>query len=158
MWCLKGHQPEIFTYGGRLRQYLIGAVDPVEGKVHIAFSDGLKAIQFQHFLEGLLTRNRKAQKLIIVLDNARAHHSKELEPFLTANRDQLELIFLPKYSPDLNSMEWFWKSLRKQVIHNTFLGNFKEFHRALIKFIVKHKSSSPEVKSRCSYSKLFNTL
>lgn len=156
MWSLKGHQPEIFTYGGRLRQHLIGAVDPVEGKVHIAFSDGLKAIQFQHFLEGLLTRNPKAQKLIIVLDNARAHHSKELESFLIANQDQLELIFLPKYSPDLNPMEWFWKFLRKQVTHNTFFGNFKEFQCALIKFIVKHKLSSPEVKSRCSYAKLFN--
>jgi len=142
MWSLKGYQPEIFTYGGRLRQHLIGAVDPIEGNVHIAFSDGLKTIQFQHFLEGLLARNPKAGKLVIVLDNARAHHSK----------------VLPKYSPDLNPMEWFWKFLRKQVTHNTFFGNFKEFQRALIKFIVKHKSLSPEVKSRCNYAKLFNAL
>lgn len=158
MWSLKGHQPEILTYGGRQRQHLIGAVDPIEGNVHIAFSDGLKAIQFQHFLDGLLARKTKTGKLVIVLDNARAHHSKGLEPFLTANQERLELLFLPKYSPDFNPMEWFWKFLRKRVTHNTFFGDFKDFQRALAKFIVKHKYSSPEVRSRCSYAKLFNAL
>lgn len=156
MWSLKRYQPEVYTYGGRLRQHLVGAVDPIGGNTHIAFSDGLKTTHFQHFLEGLLARHSKAEKLIIVLDNARAHHSKELEPFLTNNQDRLELMFLPKYSPDLNPMEWFWKFLRKQVTHNTFFGKFKDFQRAIARFIVKHKSSSPEVKSRCNYIKLFN--
>lgn len=158
MWSLIGQQPEIFTYGGRKRQHLIGAVDPLGGKVHIASSDGLKALQFQHFLEGLLIRHPEAKKLIIVLDNARAHHSKELEPFLEANKNRLELLFLPPYSPDLNPMEWFWKFLRKRVTHNTFFGTFKEFQCALIKFILKFKLPSPVIQTTCSYSKLYSAL
>jgi len=158
MWSLKGYQPEILTYGGRKRQPLIGSVDPKEGIVHVAFAESLKTVQFQHFLEGLLAKYPTSKKLIIVLDNARAHHSKELEPFLETKKDQLELIFLPPYSPKLNPMEWFWKFLRKRVTHNTFFGTFKDFQRILIKFILKYKSSSREIKSRCSYEKLFNAL
>lgn len=158
MWSLKGQQPEVSTYGGRQRQQLISAVDPLEGKVHVAFSDTLKAQQFQHFLEGLLARYMDAGKILLVLDNARAHHSKELEPFLEANKEKLELLFLPPYSPDLNPMEWFWKFLRKQVTHNTFFDTFKNFQRALIKFIVKHKTSSPEIKTRCSFANLIPSL
>ena len=105
MWYLKGHQPEVFTYGGRLRQHLIGAVYPVKGDLHVAFSNTLKSDQFQHFLDRILSRYSKAGKLIIVLDNARAHHSKELEPFLERHKHRLELVFLPPYSPDLNPME-----------------------------------------------------
>ena len=105
MWSLKGQQPEISTYGGRKRQHLIGAVEPLEGNLHVAFSEMLKASQFQHYLEGLLARYPAPKKLIMVLDNARAHHSKELKPFLDANKDRLELVFLPPYSPDLNPME-----------------------------------------------------
>jgi len=157
MWSLKGHQPEIYTYGGRKRQHLVGTVEPLEGNLHVAFSDTLKAPQFQHYLEGLLARYPESKKLIIVLDNARAHHSKELDPFLDANKERLELVFLPPYSPDLNPMEWFWKFLRKMVTHNTFFGTFKEFQHALIKFIVKHKTSSLEIKTRCSYTKLFSS-
>ncbi len=157
MWSLKGHQPEIYTYSGRKRQHLVGAVDPVEGDLHVAFSDTLKAPQFQHYLERFLARYPSSKKLIIVLDNARVHYSKELKPFLEANKDRLALVFLPPYSPDLNPMEWFWKYLRKMITHNTFFGTFKEFQRALIKFIVKHKTSSPELKTRCSYEKLFSS-
>ena len=105
MWSLKGHQPEVFMYGGRLSQHLIGAVDPFEGNVHMAFSDTLKACHFQHFLEGLLAKYPKAGRLIIVLDNARVHHSKELKLFLEMNKDRFELVFLHPYSPDLNPME-----------------------------------------------------
>ncbi len=157
MWSLKGQQPEISTYGGRKRQHLIGAVEPLEGNLHVAFSEMLKASQFQHYLEGLLARYPAPKKLIMVLDNARAHHSKELKPFLDANKDRLELVFLPPYSPDLNPMEWFWKFLRKMVTHNSFFPTFKDFLRALIKFIVKHKTSSPEIMTRCSYAKLFSS-
>ncbi len=158
MWSLKGLQPEIATYGGRLRQHLIGAVDPLAGRIHVAFSDTLKAQQFQHFLEGLLSRYKDAGKILVVLDNARAHRSKELKPFLETNKNKLKLLFLPPYSPDLNPMEWFWKFLRKQVTHNTFFGTFKNFQRALIKFIRKFKLPSIEIKSRCSFSKLITSL
>ncbi|HEC37942.1 MAG TPA: hypothetical protein ENI29_06880, partial [bacterium] len=76
---------------------------------------------------------------------------------IRVNKERLELVFLRPYSPDLNPMEWFWKFLRKMVTHNTFSPTFKDFQRALIKFIVKHKISSPEIKTRCSYAKLFCT-
>jgi len=158
MWSLKGHQPEILTYGGRKRQHLIGAVDPRVGRVHVAFSDTLKAVQFQHFLEGIIARYKKAGKILMVLDNARAHHSKELAPFLKTNKDKLELMFLPPYSPDLNPMEWFWKFLRKRVTHNTFFDTFKKFQRTIAKFILKFKLPSKEIKTRCSFARLFNTL
>ena len=135
MWSLKGNQPEIPTYGGRARQHLIGAVDPLAGKIHVSFSETLKAQQFQHFLEELLLRYKDSGKILLVLDNTRAHHAKALNPFLEINREKLELLFLPPYSPDLNPMERFWKFLRKQVTHNTFFGTFTEFQRALIIFI-----------------------
>ena len=153
-WSLKGQQPEVFTSSSRLRQHLIGVVDPKRGKVHMAFSDGLKTTQFQHFLEGLLYRYRIAGKILIVLDNARVHHAKALQPFLQVNKEKLELLFLPPYSPELNPMEWFWKFLRKQVTHNTFFDAFKKFKGAIAKFVMKHKRSSKEIKTRCSYEKL----
>jgi len=155
---LKGQQPEVFTHGGRKRQPLIGAVDPIGGKVHVALAGGLKAVQFQHFLEGLLARYPGARKLIIVLDNAKSHHSKILGPFLESNKERVELMFLPPYSPDLNPMEWFWKFLRKQVTHNTFFNTFKDFQRALVKFMRKYKFPSMEIKTRCSHAKILNAL
>jgi len=86
MWALKGQLPEVLTHGGRLRLHLIGAVDPLPGIVHTALSKTLKAKQFKQFLEGILMRYKEASKILLVLDNARTYHSKELEPFLNANK------------------------------------------------------------------------
>jgi len=158
MWSLKGQQPKIYTHGGRKRQTLIGAVDPIGGDLHVALTDELKTEQFQHFLEGLLARYPPSKSLIIVLDNARVHHAKQLSLFLEHNEDRLELLYLPPYSPDLNPMEWCWKFMRKEVTHNTFFTNFESLKREIAKFVLKHKRSSSEIQSRCSYTKLYNAL
>ncbi len=157
-WSLKGLQPEVFTSSSRLRQNLIGAVDPKAGRVHVAFSDTLKTEQFQHFLEGLLYRYKDSGKILMILDNARIHQAKVLQLFLKANEEKLELLYLPPYSPDLNSMEWFWKFLRKQVTHNTFFDSYKKFQRALTKFIRKFIRTSMEIQTRCSYEKLLMAI
>ena len=38
----------------------------------------------------------------MILDNVRIYHAKLLKPFLDENKDRLELMFLPAYSPELN--------------------------------------------------------
>lgn len=158
IWSLKGYQSEVLTSGSRLHQHLIGLVDSIAGKVHVAFSDELKTQQFQNFLEGLLIRYKEAGKILLVLDNARVHHAKALKPFLEEYEDKLELLFLPPYSPELNPMEWFWKFLRKRVTHNTFFDTFKKLQRALVKFIMKFKLPCLEIQTRCSFVKLFMSL
>ena len=46
-------------------------------------------------------------KIVIILDNAKIHHAKLLKEFLEENRNRLELVFLPSYSPHLNKIEEF---------------------------------------------------
>ncbi|MBE2914432.1 IS630 family transposase, partial [Anoxybacillus flavithermus] len=40
--------------------------------------------------------------IVMILDNARIHHAKLIQPFLKEHEDRLELVFLPPYSPQLN--------------------------------------------------------
>ncbi|MHA1764667.1 MAG: transposase [Promethearchaeota archaeon] len=56
-------------------------------------------------MDGALSRNPNTNKLITVLNNARSHHSKWLNEFLESHESRLELLFLPKNSPDLNPLE-----------------------------------------------------
>ena len=41
----------------------------------------------------------------MILDNAKIHHAKLIQPFLNENLKRLELVFLPPYSPKLNRIE-----------------------------------------------------
>lgn len=48
----------------------------------------------------------------MILDNARIHHAKLLKPFLDENKDRLELMFLPTYSPEFNLIEGGYEMIK----------------------------------------------
>ena len=71
----------------------------------------------------------------MVLDNARIHHAKLIQPFLEKHQDHFEFIFLPPYSPDLNLIEGLWKWMKATVIYNVFFSNVGKIQQAVQGFI-----------------------
>ena len=157
MWSKKGKQPRIPTLGGRKRQPLSGAVDPIKGKVCVALAKSLRSNAFIEFLDGLIVRNHH-KKIILYTDNAKAHRSKIVRSYLEYHKEQLELEYLPKYCPNWNPQEAIWKRFRKRVSHNTFFGSFKNFQRAIVNHFRQIKLQSIEIVSLCKYGTLFNAL
>ena len=71
----------------------------------------------------------------MILDNARIHRAKLIQPFLKEHEDQLELVFLPPYSPQLNLIEGLWKWLKSDVIYNVFYSSVQEIRKNVQAFI-----------------------
>ena len=45
------------------------------------------------------------KKIFLILDNLRVHHSKPVKAWLAEHKNQIEVFYLPSYSPDLNPDE-----------------------------------------------------
>ncbi|MED5012073.1 transposase, partial [Geobacillus stearothermophilus] len=73
--------------------------------------------------------------IVMILDNARIHHAKLIQPFLKEHEDRLELVFLPPYSPQLNLIEGLWKWLKSDVIYNVFYSSVQEIRKNVQAFI-----------------------
>lgn len=71
----------------------------------------------------------------MVLDNARIHHAKLLQPFLEDHKERLELVFLPPYSPNLNLVEGLWKWIKSDVINNVFFHTVSEIRTKVAAFM-----------------------
>jgi len=56
---------------------------------------------------------------VAILDNAAYHSARALEPFLTAHREVLQLLFLPR-TAELNPVERLWKLTRRLCTHNRY--------------------------------------
>lgn len=54
----------------------------------------------------------------MILDNFKSHHAKQTQA--RAAECGIELVYLPPYSPDLNPLEFIWKSI-KRVISQAFI-------------------------------------
>ena len=81
-------------------------------------------------------------KVVMILDHARIHHAKLIQPFLEEHQSRLKLVFLPPYSPELNLIEGLWKWLKKSVIHNVFYKSVAEIKKAVQGFI-EHINQKP---------------
>lgn len=108
-----------------------GAVSLRSGKFVHAFSPVFNAATFEDFLKTLLRRRSRGRKMVLVLDNARYHHAKLLKPLLEDRKDQLELLFLPPYSPQLAPIERVWKLTRRTATHNLYFGSLDELLSAV---------------------------
>jgi putative transposase len=63
-------------------------------------------------LEKIVEEN-KGKIIVLVLDNSRAHHSNKA--VTRAKELDIILVFLPPYSPDLNPVEFMWKTIKREV-------------------------------------------
>lgn len=100
-------------------------MNPISGQIVISFAEKGNSATFKKHLKKVI-KSLQDEKLIIVLDNVKYHHAKKLKPFLEQNRERLELMFLPPYSPDLNPIERVWWFMRKKITHNRYLHTLKE--------------------------------
>ena len=73
----------------------------------------------------------------VILDNASAHTTPALDQFLQDNRQRLELVFLPTYSPNLNLIERLWKLMRAQVTNNQPFEDLSALSEAVVHWFDK---------------------
>ena len=133
-WFPKGKQRVIPTYGKHEGVKPVGCLDYETGRVYMEEHRKYDAEVFLQFLKNILSRYPHG-KTVMILDNAKIHHAKLLKGFLKENRNRLELVFLPPYSPSLNKIEELWGWLKDSVINNVFFHSREEIQEAVQRFL-----------------------
>lgn len=100
----------------------------LNGNNIIDFKEHSKKEDVCDFLEQI-RRGNPDKEIIVILDNFRSHHAKLT--FEKAKELHEILVFLPPYSPDLNPIEFIWKSI-KRAISYIFIES-KEHFKSLIR-------------------------
>jgi transposase len=71
-------------------------------------------------------------RTVICLDNARIHHTDEFNNKIKEWKKQdLEIFFLPKYSPHLNSIETLWRKIKYEWLKPDDFLNWNTLTKAL---------------------------
>jgi putative transposase len=93
----------------------------------IDFKDHSKKEDVCEFLKDIALHNPN-KEIVLILDNFRSHRAKE--SIKCANDLNIKLIFLPPYSPDLNPIEFIWKSI-KRIISQHFIKDLGYLRRVI---------------------------
>ena len=65
----------------------------------------------------------------LVLDNAKYQHAQMVKE--RAKELNIELLFLPAYSPNLNLIERLWKFVKKECLYSKYYESFDSFKEAI---------------------------
>ena len=94
--------------------YLFGAFSPINGESFMLEMPHCNSQNFQIYLDEL-SEEKPAEFKIIVLDNGAFHKAKVLKI-----PENIALVFLPPYSPELNPAEKMWASFKRTFTNRLF--------------------------------------
>ena len=82
----------------------------LNGSLHYTtFSGGTTVEKFKQYLENGLLPYLNPDS-VLVMDNMKSHHAKAIKQLL--EKAKVRYVFLPPYSPDLNSIENLWSKVK----------------------------------------------
>ena len=109
----RGKKPVMRVSGRRGSISIVSAINN-EGKVRFMFyRKGMTAKLLIKFMRRLI--KDAGRKVYLILDNLRAHHSKAVTRWVKKHHEEIELFYLPPYSPELNPDEYLNNDLKGRV-------------------------------------------
>ena len=114
---------------GRQRFNVLGALNAVTHELITVTNDTYITAESVCELLHKLADLHLSVPISLVLDNAR--YQKCAVVFATAASLQIELCFLPAYSPNLNLIERLWKFVKKQSLYSKYYADFAAFKTAI---------------------------
>ncbi len=129
LWCFT----RIFIQApaGRQRFNVLGALNAITHELITITNDTyINAESFCALLYKLAALQLNVP-ITLVLDNAR--YQKCALVAAAAVSLQIELLYLPAYSPNLNLIERLWKFVKKECLYSTYYADFATFKAAIQK-------------------------
>jgi transposase len=134
----KGEKPVINLVAKKSHVSMISAITN-QGKVRfMMYQDAMNS----ELLIKFMTRLSKdaGRKVFLILDNLRVHHGKNVKQWLEEHQEQIEIFYLPSYSPELNPDEYLNGNMKTKVHSGTPIRNRKDLEmktRSFMRTLVK---------------------
>jgi transposase len=135
-WIKKGKEKEVNTTASRTRLNIVGAIQ-LENLSH-TISEQYKIINGDsiiHFIRKIRDQFSDSKQVHLIMDQAGYHIAQSVKD--EAEELNINLVYLPAYSPNLNPIERLWKVMNEQVRNNRFFKSSKDFKDAINLFFDK---------------------
>jgi hypothetical protein len=114
-WSPAPLRPVVFNGYEREFTYVYGGVSPLQGELDWRLSEKMNTAQMAAFLSQV-SQAHSQEFIVMVVDGASSHKAKEL-----IVPENVRLIRLPGYSPELNPQEHIWDEVREKAFPNLVL-------------------------------------
>ena len=113
-WAPPGVRPVVPAAVERQFRYIYGAVSPFDGDVDWLVTEEMNTVNMNLFLRQI-SEKYCDDYILMVVDGASSHKGEMLKV-----PNNMAILGLPPYSPELNPAEHLWDELREKVCANAF--------------------------------------
>ena len=151
-WCPKPIRPICPTMVSQEYTYAYGAVSIADGQWDSLILPQTDTVCMQIFLDEIALRYPD-ERIVMVLDGAGWHRSGKL-----VMPNNMKLLFLPPYSPELNPVENIWEELREKGFDNKVFDSLDDLETQLLHSL-KYLEDHPEItKSIAAWPWIINSF
>jgi len=127
LWCFV--RLFIPSPSGRKRFNVLAALDAVSKEIITVTNETYINAESVCQLMAEIAKLGLDKPITLILDNARYQKCALVQNYAAALN--IELLYLPSYSPHLNLIERLWKFVRKECLYSEYYEKFPEFKQAI---------------------------
>ena len=124
-WAPEGLRPEVLNGYEREFTYVYGAVGPLKGTLDWMICEKMNTDNMGAFL-AQVSNTHKNTFTVMIVDGASSHVSKTL-----VIPENIALLRLPAYSPQLNPQEHIWDEIREKYFPNRVFSDMAGVRKQL---------------------------
>lgn len=124
-WAPMPERPTVCNGYEREFLYVYGAVSPMQGELDWMITTKMNTLMMSEFL-AQVSAAHPHEYIVMVVDGASSHVAKDLQV-----PENMRLLRLPPYAPELNPQEHIWDELREKVFPNRVFADLRSVREQL---------------------------
>lgn len=126
----KGQTPVVDINAKRFSLNMISAITN-QGLVRfMIYKENMTAKVLIKFMKRIIKDSKR--KVFLILDNLRVHHAKIVQAWVKKNQEEIEIFYLPSYSPELNPDEYLNCDLKYGIKTSSPARSIKDLQKKVI--------------------------
>jgi transposase len=121
IWAEKGTRPRVVKQQQFISVYLFGAVCPKTGATEALVSPCSNKDAMKQHLKQISLATEQGKYSVVIMDGAGWHSNDIADDY-----DNLSIMKLPPYSPELNPIEQVWQWLRPNKLANRCFDGYED--------------------------------
>ena len=151
-WCPKPARPLCYSMVTQEYTYAYGAVSVIDGEFDSLILPHVNGDWMQVFVNEVSSRH-PLDRIVMILDGAGWHTSG-----LLTIPNNMRLVSLPPYAPELNPMEHLWDDLREKSFHNRVFDSIDALENHLEASLREMEHDRDRVRSIVAWPWIINHL
>lgn len=148
----KGHTPVARLAARKEKISMVSAISNQGLLRFMIYDDGMTSERLIEFMKRLIKDS--SQKVLLILDNLKTHHSKVVQAWLENNKGKIEVFYLPPYAPQANPDEYLNNDLKRSVHSGSPARTKKQLTHKTRSFMARLQRKPARIKAYFRHEKL----